>query len=212
MLASWDALTGRSNPSQTDWRRVPALWRALAARRSGRLWARDLVSTDDWLLLDTETTGTRGNAEVVQVAVVHPSGSTLFEACVRPQEPMPPEAAAIHGLGDELLRGALPFPIIHQALVALLEGKRVVAYNAAFDARLLSQTAKRYGLGPLEVSWDCAMLAYASFNGEWVAERGSFKWPRLPGAAHGAAADCRATLELIRHMARRPDSPWWRFW
>jgi len=195
----------------TGWRRLPWLWRGVA-RRAARRWAVDLSSSDDWMLLDTETTGTGAAAEVIQVAVLHPSGTTLFEACARPEGAVPPAAQAIHGLSAALLTPALPFHELHRPLSLLLSGRRVVCFNAAFDARLLRQTAARYGLASPEVRWDCAMLAYASFRGDWSAERGDFRWHRLPGAAHGAAADCRATLDLIRHMASDPPRPWWRFW
>ena len=195
---------------RVEWR-GPLWWRRLAARRTARRWAVELLRTDGWLLLDTETTGTGPAAEVVQVAVLHPSGATLFEACAHPQSAVPAAAAAIHGLTDDLLRAALPYNAVHRVLALLLAGRRVVAFNAAFDARVLSQTAARYGLEPPDANWDCAMLAYACYMGEWSRERGDFKWQRLPAAAHGAAADCRATLDLIRHMAA-DDRPWWRFW
>ena len=212
MRSSQDAITTPSNPGRADWRRVPSWWRTFAAPRAARRWARELLASDGWVVLDTETTGTRKDAEVVQVAVLHPSGATLLEACARAQLPMPADAAAIHGLTDELLAAALPFDVVYAALSRLVSGKRIVAYNAAFDSRLLAQSAARHGLEPLNASWDCAMLAYASFRAEWVEQRASFKWHRLPGAAHGAAADCRATLELIRQMAAPARRPWWKFW
>ncbi|HET7771076.1 MAG TPA: 3'-5' exonuclease [Chloroflexota bacterium] len=195
---------------RTNWRRVWSWWRPRAARRAAREWALDLVRSGGWVVLDTETTGLGRDGEVVQVAVVHPSGLALFDACVHPTGPVPAAAAAVHGLTDDLLELAAPYAAVHHALAALLTGRRVVCFNAAFDARLLEQTAARHGLPPIDAQWDCAMLAYASYRGEWSDERGDFRWPRLPGAAHGAVPDCRATLDLIRQMA--VPTPWWRFW
>ena len=189
---------------------MPVWWRRIVAQRRARRWAAQLLRSNGWVVLDTETSGVSREAEVVQVAVVHPSGTTLFEACFRPAGPVPAAAAAIHGLTDEVLEEALPYDAVHHPLRVLLEGRRVVCFNAAFDARLLAQTAAQRGLEPLEVEWDCAMLAYAAYRAEWAVERSDFKWHRLPGAAHGAAADCRATIDVIREMAA--PRPWWRFW
>jgi DNA polymerase-3 subunit epsilon len=101
-------------------------------------------------------------------------------------------------LTDALLAPALAYDAVHRALAALLSGRRVVCFNAAFDARLLAQSAARDGLVPQYVRLDRAMVAYAWYRGEWSRERRDFTWHRLPGAAHGAAAGCRATLDLIQ--------------
>ena len=195
---------------RTNWRRMWAWWRPHAARRAARAWAADLLRSSGWLVLDTETTGLGRDAELVLVAVVHPSGQALFDACVRPSGPVPAAAAAVHGLTDDLLALAAPYAAIHPALSALLAGRRVVCFNAAFDARLLQQTGARYGLPPIDAQWDCAMLAYAAFKGEWSDERRDFRWPRLPGAAHGAVPDGRATLDVIRTIAA--PTARWRLW
>ena len=39
-------------------------------------WAHHLVQRDDWLVIDVETTGLDGNAEIVEAAVVGPRGDT----------------------------------------------------------------------------------------------------------------------------------------
>ncbi|HEU5315527.1 MAG TPA: 3'-5' exonuclease [Chloroflexota bacterium] len=92
-------------------------------------------------MLDTETTGTRSDAEVIQFAVLHPSRTTVLEACVRPQGDVPAEVTAIHGLIEEMLRDAPSYDVVHRTLEPLLTGKRVMCFNAAFDACLLRHTA-----------------------------------------------------------------------
>ncbi|MEK7442951.1 MAG: hypothetical protein AABZ78_19255 [Chloroflexota bacterium] len=56
-------------------------------------------------------------------------------------------------------------------------GKIVVIYNALFDARLLSQTAKLHETAALPViGFDCAMQNYAAFVGEWSHRYGNHKF------------------------------------
>jgi DNA polymerase-3 subunit epsilon len=46
------------------------------------------------------------------------------------------------------------------------------------------------------------MLAYSKYVGEWNDYRKDFKWQKLQGGDHSALGDCRATLEVIKKMAK----------
>lgn len=169
-------------------------------------WAAALAADPDVLFLDTETTGLGPTAEVVDLAVVGHDGRVLLETLVRPLDPIPPDATAIHGLRDADVAIAPAWPAVHDALCRLLAGRPVVVYNAAFDRRLVAQSGARYGLVLPEVRWECAMLAYAEFRGEPGGRGGRCRWHKLEQAArafgaapggHRAAADalaCRAVL------------------
>ena len=56
--------------------------------------------------------------------------------------------------------------------------------------------------------WQCAMKQYSVWVGEWSAYWEDYRLQALPGGDHSAAADCLATLHLLRVMARtgEPDS------
>src|SRR5687768_2243975 len=97
-----DRFVPRAGP-RTSRSLLPVWWQQVVARRRARQWAATLLRSEGWVVLDTETSGVNRDAEVVQVAVVHPSGTTLFDACVRPVGPVPAAAAAIHGLRDDVL-------------------------------------------------------------------------------------------------------------
>jgi DNA polymerase-3 subunit epsilon len=80
----------------------------------------------------------------------------------------------------------------------------VVIYNAEFDTRLLDQTCQRYGLDVLTdggIKFECAMLWYAQFVGDWSDYHGGYRWQPL-GGGHRALGDCQATLGVIREMMR----------
>ena len=57
-----------------------------------------LLDRDDVLVVDTETTGLGGTAEVVEVGVVDTTGKVRLHVLSMPQSRMPREASAIHGL------------------------------------------------------------------------------------------------------------------
>ena len=171
------------------------------------------------LILDTETTGLGDDAEVVELALIDCAGAVLLDTLVRPSGPVPAEAAAIHGITDAMLADAPTWSEIHARFCDLVEGRQVVIYSREFDTRVITQTARRYGL-PAPQGFDlvldpgrihCAMQAYAEFRGEWSAEKGRYRWQKLSAAAaqqgvtvtnaHRALGDCLMTLGVVRAMA-----------
>lgn len=173
------------------------------ADRAGVIaWARDLLGRSDWCVLDTETTGLDADAEIVELAIVAPDGGALLDTRVRPAAPIPAEATAIHGLTDADVAAASSFPGIYPRLVEVLTGRTVVAYNAAFDRAMLRAAYARHELRrPAPVRWQCAMLEYAAYAGEWSDYWEDDTFQPLPGGRHRALDDCWAVLALLRRMA-----------
>ena len=53
-------------------------------------WAQALLRDPSrWVMLDTETTGLGEADEIVQIAVISPSGETLINSLLRPSKPIP---------------------------------------------------------------------------------------------------------------------------
>lgn len=212
-LASKSAPTSAPNagPAVTSHQR-PAGDAALELAGAAVQRARDWIAINA-LIVDTETTGLGEAAEVVELAVIDCTGTVLLDTLVRPSAPIPAEAAAISGITDAMLEGAPTWTQIADTFRALSAGRTLVAYNAAFDTRVLEQTGRRYALPALDqiAGVGCAMQAYADFYGEWSEERGRFRWQKLSAAArqmgvpvegaHRALADCISTLGVIRSMA-----------
>lgn len=172
----------------------------------------DIIRRGNYLVLDTETTGLDARAEIVSIAVIGSNGLTLLNTLVHPTRSIPPDATAVHGITNEMVKNALPFPA--ELLANILTDRDVVIYNAQYDVGMLYQATEAAGM-PL-VDWNkiarfhCAMEKFAEIYGEWNRRYGNYKWKPLSTAAyyykvkqngaHGALVDCQTTLEVCKAM------------
>ncbi|TNL00536.1 3'-5' exonuclease [Kosakonia cowanii] len=162
----------------------------------------------NYVVVDTETTGLGRGAQIVEIAIVDCTGITLLNTLVKPTIPIPSAATAIHGITDEMVKDAPEWGDIEPEATKLLE-HGWVAYNAEFDDFIISQSTIHDIDYP---SPECAMELYAEHNGEWDVYRGRYKRKKLvnaaaamsinqDGSAHRALYDCQMTLGVIRAIA-----------
>ncbi len=188
----------------------------------------EILTARDWrraepLYLDTETTGLNSHDQVVEVAVLDDAGKALYETLVKPTIPIPPVATYIHGITDAMVASYPSFVDFWPDLKKILAGRTVIIYNAQFDIRMLRQSAAVHNLGitgeiEAGVDWQCAMLLYADYRGDWDDYHGNNRWWRLEEAcqhmriprndvrAHRAAGDAELTRRLIHKLAEQV--PW----
>lgn len=143
------------------------------------------------IFIDTETTGLDPkSSRVVEIALIDHTGKTLLDTLIDPQQPIPAEASAIHGIFDDNVAGAPRLVEVMPLVCALARGKEVVIYNAHYDTQFLPW------LRDFADTVRCAMLAAQS-------AMGLSRWPKLvdaaqwaghtwEGEAHRALADTRA--------------------
>lgn len=111
------------------------------------------------------------------------------------------------------LKDCPTFKELKRPLKKAIGRKTIIAYNAAFDQIMYSRTYQMAGGFLPKGNWDCAMLEYAKYVGEWNEFYGNYKWQKLEGGDHTALGDCMATLELIRSMASSIKlKKWYEFW
>jgi len=175
-------------------------------------WALNLIQQYEFVVLDTETTGLGPEAQIVQIAVIDHRGNPMIIQNIKPSVSIPASATAIHGITDVTVANAPLFEAVYPLLNTLLENRVVVAYNAAFDSRMVEQTCMIYDLPPINVaSWECAMEQFACFYGQWNDRYRGFRRQKLTtacthlgipaGNAHDALGDAQMTLALVRRMA-----------
>lgn len=163
------------------------------------------------VILDTETTGLRSDAEICEISIIDWDGSVLFDSLVRPINGIPEEVTAIHGITEEDVKDAPTFAEIKDQVQEILSTRKVIIYNQSYDTRILRQAAQHSGVDWEELKdVDCLMMLYSRFSGE-INARGSLKWHKLVDAAehfniitegaHRAKADCIMTLGVLQGVA-----------
>lgn len=183
-----------------------------------------------YVFLDTETTGVKDYDLIVQIAVCDQDGNKLLDELVRPAliNPdgttrtmlIPPESTKFHKLTDADVRNAKTFDQIIPLLLAAIGDLPIIIYNAEFDTRLIAQSAAALNLpDPLanRANIHCAMDAYAVHNDEWASWLGKHQPVKLSVAAkrhnievvnaHTALGDALMCLGVTKFLMQEYGDP-----
>lgn len=182
------------------------------------LLAREMLSKEDAIIWDTETTGLR-NAGIVTIGAINLRGEILLDLLLKPDVPIESGASAVHGIFNADVADCYPFSHhVIQIWDALQRGPWIV-YNLQYDRPILQRLMSecRYSENFIarrdkKMGDFCAMEAFAEFYGQWNDYRNSFTWKKLVDAcdylgisgiddpAHSAIGDCRRTLAVLKGM------------
>lgn len=174
--------------------------------------ARELLQRQP-VFLDTETTGTEPMDEIVEIAILDTDGQVLFESLVKPNRPVSPGAARVHGITEVNLYNAPKWETVWPQAQEVLRDRWLAVYNAAFDLRLMRQTCGLHGI-PWELPTAgqmCIMELFAQYYGERNPRYGSYRWKSLDFAgryfklpepnSHRAADDTLLSMLVLKKMA-----------
>jgi DNA polymerase III subunit epsilon len=166
------------------------------------------------VFIDTETTGIDRQAEIIEISIIDHDGQTLFTSLVRPGQPVPAEAEAIHGISTDMVQKAPPWLTLWPTIRGLLLGRVLAFYNADFDLRMMQQSHARYRQ-PWRDNFTTVdvMKVFADFRGEWDPNRRSMRYFKLEQAgryfqipipnAHRSEADAQLTRAVLYSIAGR---------
>ena len=181
-------------------------WKA-AAKNKSKEKIKEILGFTDTYILDTETTGLKGDVRVIELSVIDLNGNTVFHSLFNPGMPLPEKIPELTGITDEMVSSAPYFYEKTSEIVKLLERKTVIAWNAPFDRQCLTNELLMVSQGPIAagICWIDAMelCSYASGRAR--------KWYKLIEAKqdhgigenqeHRATADCLDTLAVLRRIA-----------
>lgn len=164
------------------------------------------------LVVDTETTGTSSNDQIIEnagvmIEVCPATGRigkvlAINEGLQEPTVPIDPAAEKVHGISFDMVKGK---SIDKKAYVSLYsEADFVIAHNAQFDRPFIERDFSNAGL-PLDKKWACS---YREIN--WL-DRGFLKsgleyLVMSSGYFHGAHRAADDVFALIYCLAKPSDT------
>ncbi|WP_104018491.1 DNA polymerase III subunit epsilon [Roseovarius nitratireducens] len=170
------------------------------------------------IVLDTETTGLEPveGHRVVEIGAVElynhmPTGRT-YHQYINPKRPMPEEAFAVHGLGDDFLRDKPLFAEIGAQFLEFVGDARLVIHNASFDMKFLNAELEWCSLVPLPMNRAIDTLAmarkkYPGAPASLDALCRRFGIDNTARTLHGALLDSEILAEVYLELigGRQPD-------
>lgn len=167
------------------------------------------------VVFDIESTGTSPRKDrIIELAAIKvmPDGSE--ESCcwlLNPTVPIPPETTAIHGISDEIVALCPTFADKAEEIFGFFLGCDLSGFNAdRFDIPCLEEEFARVGLNFAASSRrhvDVQRI-YHRMEPRDLTAAVRFYCDRDHAGAHGAEADTRATLDVLKaQMAKYPSLP-----
>lgn len=123
-----------------------------------------------------------------------------WEQLINPQDYFDPWNVSIHGITEESVSHAPPFPDTFEELRALLTGQIVVCHTA-FDRVSLARASAKYGLAAVDCTWlDSAKVVRRTWSEHAYRGYGLAKIAQTLGIQfrhHDALEDARAAGEVL---------------
>ena len=171
------------------------------------------MNNQDWVIIDTETTGLKAPIMVVDLAAQRMRGwepyGSPFRRILNQNIDIPPEASRVHGYTREILeRDGEPALDVYRAFADYVRELPIVAYNIKYDLEdVLRPEWKRLGIAPIGTLGFCALrLAQRLLD---PVPAGNCKlqtlrqYYRLPErGAHTALGDVETVVDLMGQVLR----------
>lgn len=163
-----------------------------------------LHDTSKPLFFDTETTGGGREDQIIEIAFCDNDRNLIINTLIYTHKPLTPGALKVHGINPHELVGKPKFTDIQPAIVQLLKGRTLYAYNASFDTRMMRQSGHKLRLQQVDVK--CLCKQFADFIGQYSPYFKANRYFSLSKAclhfgvehtnAHRAAADALACVTV----------------
>ena len=167
------------------------------------------------VVFDIESTGVNARADrIIELAAIRiePDG-TETEKCwlLNPGEPIPPETTAIHGISDDIVKDCPTFAEKAEDIWCFFKGCDLAGFNCdRFDVPCLEEEFARTGrnFGASQRRHVDVQRIYHKMEPRDLTAAVRFYLGRDHEGAHGAEADAKATVEVLKaQMAKYPELP-----
>ena len=165
------------------------------------------------VVFDLETTGINSRRDrIIELSAVRMNPDGTEEArtwLVNPGVPIPPETTAIHGYDDARVANCPTFAQVADEIVAFFRDADLAGFNSdRFDIPCLVEEFARTGrlFNVKNRRRVDVMRIYHHFERRDLAAAVRFYLGRDHQDAHSAAADARATVEILKEQLARYDA------
>ncbi len=170
------------------------------------------------IVLDTETTGLnpKNGDRIIEIGCIelvnHVATGNHYHQYINPERPMPQEAFAIHGLGDDFLADQPVMADVMKEFLEFIDNATLVIHNAEFDMRFINAELDWLGLEPLPMTRavDTVRMAREKYPGaaanlDALCRR--FEIDNSTRSLHGALLDSELLAEVYLELigGRQPD-------
>ena len=161
----------------------------------------------DWVAFDCETTGKYPvGDELCEIAAVKWSQGVIvdrFQRLLPISRPMPKEVIQIHGITDEMLKGARPIKETLTDFIKFISGSICMAHHAPFDLGFLVAAFEQQSLNlPNSLVFCTSLLARNRIKGTQNHKLQTLAkhYDIDPGQAHRALDDARVCLDVMLRL------------
>ena len=158
----------------------------------------------EYVVLDTETTGTLKADRIVEIALVAFKGNEVIEewsTLINPQRDV--GKTNIHGITASMVSSAPIFADVVNDIFRIINNRVLVAHNLGFDARMLIQEFNRANTQGDIGKGFCTMTAARRLlpsDKSSLADACNELGIKIIDA-HSALGDCKMTMELFNHLS-----------
>lgn len=156
------------------------------------------------LIIDSETSGGKSH-QLIDLAIVEfPTGKVLFDSLVYTDGEMNYYAQQVHQIPQWKLKLAPKFHDLWFQIEPILKHRTVLAFNAAFDRRILESAIKSYNFSVPEINWLCLMNLYKEYKAEnyFTNLAAACQELNVKSGNHRAKEDALAAARVLYRMAQ----------
>ncbi len=166
-----------------------------------------LNQLDEFIVLDTETTGIGKQAEVCEIAIVDfRSGDVLLNTLIQPKNLDGYEvskAREINGISQADLLFAPTLFTVWPEVLRILQSKHVTVFNADFDLKMVRNSAQKWGVDVPPFAATCLMKLVTAFLSldYWLSlDEAAEYFGIATNSRHRALGDVLTTIEIIKRI------------